>query len=99
MSKLAVDRNAFAIQVLRPLSTQKVNFTATAAASSAISANARVVRLVSTGDCSYAINATATTSDTYLPAGVIEFIHVYEGDTISFIANTTSGSAYVTEMV
>lgn len=100
MSKLAIDRNAKGIQVLRPASTDTVSVSNTAASSSAISAEVRVARLMCTVDCHYTLDGTATTSECPLPAGAVEFIHVYEGDTISFISSDTStGTAYVTEMV
>ena len=99
MSKLTLDRNALPIQVLRPYTTGRVSISGTAAASSAVSADARVLRVVSNTDCFYAIGSTATTSSVYLPAGMIEYLHVFEGDTVSFITSGASGYAYATEMV
>jgi len=99
MSKLARDVNTKAIQVLRPSTVSKVSISGTAAASSAIAANIRVARLVSTVDCYYSVDGTATTSSTYLPANAIEYIHVYEGDTVSTITDGGTGSIFVTSMV
>ena len=99
MSKLAIDANAKPIQVLRPISTNTVVASGSAASSSAISAAARVARIISTAPVFYSVTGTATTSSAYLPAETLEFIHVYEGDTISFITDGTSGTVYVTEMV
>jgi hypothetical protein len=99
MSKMAIDANAKPIQVLRPTTTATVNVSGSAASSSAISANARVVRIVTTAPVFYSVTGTATTSDAYLPSESIEYIHVYEGDTISFITSGSTGVAYVTEMV
>ena len=99
MSKMAIDANAKPIQVLRPTTTATVSVSGTAAASSAISANARVARIVTNTSCFYSVTGTATTSSAYLPADTLEFIHVYEGDTISFITSGGTGTAYVTEMV
>ena len=99
MSKLARDVNTKAIQVLRPSTVSKVSISGTAASSSAIAANIRVARIVSTSDCFYSVEGTATTSSSYLPANSIEYIHVYEGDTISVITSGTTGSAYITSMV
>lgn len=99
MSKLAIDVNAKPVQVLRPSTVSKVSISGTAAASSAIAANIRVARLVSTVDCYYSVDGTATTSSTYLPANAIEYIHVYEGDTVSTITDGGTGSIFVTSMV
>jgi len=96
---MAIDANAKPIQVLRPNSTATVSVSGTAASSSAISANVRVARIVAPIAVYYSVTGTATTSSAYLPADAIEYIHVYEGDTISFITGGTTGTAYVTEMV
>ena len=98
MSKLAIDANAKGIQCLRPNITDDVAVSGTAASATAVSAYARVVRLVANVDIHYAINATATTADVFLPSRSIEYIHVYVGDVISMIA-PSAGVAYVTEMV
>jgi len=99
MSTLAKDRNAAPIQVLRPVSTDTVNVSGSATSSSAISANARVARIITTAPVFYSVTGTATTSSAYLPSETIEYIHVYEGDVISFITSGSTGVAYVTEMV
>ena len=98
MSKLAVDVNAKGIQCLRPNSTDDVSVSGTAASATAVSAHARVVRIVANVDIFYTINATATVADVFLPSRSIEYIHVYAGDVISMIA-PSAGIAYVTEMV
>jgi hypothetical protein len=98
MSKLAIDANAKGIQCLRPNITDDVAVSGTAASATAVSANARVVRIVANVDIHYTINATATTADVFLPSRSIEYIHVYAGDVISMIA-PSAGIAYVTEMV
>lgn len=74
-----------------------VAYTGTAAATAAISAGIEVVRIVTTSDCHYVINGTADTNDTYLPAEAVEYISIFQGETISFIQNATGGTAYVTE--
>jgi carbon monoxide dehydrogenase subunit G len=99
MSKMAIDANAKPIQVLRPTTTYTVNVSGSAAASSAISANVRVARIITTAPVYYSVTGTATTSSAYLPSETIEYIHVYEGDTVSFITDGSTGVAYVTEMV
>lgn len=98
MTKLALDGNAKPIQVLRPESTTVLSVSGTAADSSAITGDVRVIRLVSTVDCFYTLNATATTSDVFLPANSIEYIHIYDRDYVSVITGGTTGSTYVTEM-
>jgi len=99
MSKMAIDANAKPIQVLRPTTTSTVNVSGSAASASAISANARVARIITTAPVFYSVTGTATTSSAYLPSETIEYIHVYEGDVISFITSGSTGVAYVTEMV
>lgn len=99
MSTLTIDANAKPIQVLRPTTVSKVTTSGTAASATAIAAGVRVARIVSDKDCFYSVTGTATTSSSYLPANAIEYIHVYEGDTVSIILASGSGSAYVTSMV
>lgn len=98
MSKLAVDVNAKGIQCLRPNITDDVAVSGTAASATAVSANARVVRIVANVPIFYSLLGTATVADVYLPADTIEFIHVYAGDVVSMISSGT-GTAYVTEMI
>lgn len=99
MAKMAIDANSKPIQVLRPTSTVITQaFTGTAATASAIGAKVRVVRLVATEDCHYSLETTATTSSTFLPAGMIEYIHVFGGETISVIQNSVGGTLFITEM-
>ena len=97
MSTLTIDGNSKPIQVLRPSTTYTVGVSGSSAASSAI-VSGRVARIVSTVAVNYVINGTATSLSTYLPAEAVEYVHVYQGDTISFYSGT-SGTAYVTEMV
>jgi hypothetical protein len=70
------------------------------AASSAVSAAAKYVRLASTVDCYVLLGAapTATTSSTYLPAGVVEYVSVTGGSTkIAVIRASTDGTLSITE--
>lgn len=100
MAKLTIDENAKPIQVLRPNTTITVSATTGAStASSALSSSARVARIVATENVYYEINGTASSSTVYLPQNAIEYVHVYSGDTISFRAASTGGTAYITEMV
>jgi len=95
MSTLALDRTGKAIQVLRPSTTTTVTTTTSAA----LTAGARVARIVATQDVYYEINGTATTSKVYLPKDTIELVHIYRGDTISFIRATADGTAHITELL
>ena len=97
MSRLARDANSAPIQVLRHSTNQTVSVSGTAASSNAV--NTRVVRLVSTVDVHFSLTGTATTSSSLLPANAIEFVHTYDGDTISFITSGDSGTVHVTEMI
>ena len=97
MSRLARDANSAPIQVLRHGSNEAVSISGTAASSSAV--NTRVVRLVSTVDVHFTLTGTATTSSCLLPANAIEFVHTYDGDTISFITGGDTGTVHVTEMI
>jgi hypothetical protein len=95
MSGKGVD-GAFAV-----VSNQAVAYTATAAATAtAFSDGIHHIRISATTACHYKLAGTpvATTSDTYLPANVIEIIRVNPGQKISFIRNATDGSASVSQM-
>lgn len=82
------------------VSTQEVDYTDTAAQSSAIGSGIHHVRLAATTACHYAIgtNPTATDADTYLPANTIEKIRINPGEKISFIRTSASGSAFITSL-
>ena len=97
MSRLARDANSQPIQCLRPGTSQTVSVSGTAASSSAVTQ--RICRIVSTVNVHVSVVGTATTSSMFLPANSVEFIHTYEGDTISFITGGSSGTVYVTEMI
>lgn len=97
MSRLARDSGAAPIQCLRPGASQTVNVSGSANATTSITQ--RVTRICATVDVHISVSGTATTSDYYIPANTVEFIHTYTGDTISFITDGTSGTAYVSEMI
>lgn len=98
MTKLALDGNAKPIQVLRPSTTATLSISGTAADSSAITGDVRVIRIVATVDCHYTLNETADTSDVFLPANSVEYIHIFDRDYVSVITDGTAGTAYITEM-
>jgi hypothetical protein len=97
MSRLARDTGAAPIQCLRPGASQTVSVSGSAASATAVSQ--RVTRICATTDVHISVSGTATTSDYYIPANTVEFIHTFTGDTISFITDGTSGTAYVSEMI
>jgi hypothetical protein len=71
-----------------------------AASTTAFADDTTVVRIISTKDCHYVgswMAANATGDDTLLPAGVVEYINVTKGSTISIIRDTADGTAFVTE--
>lgn len=98
MPLLASDANSNTIQVLKHGSTQTVSFSGNNA-SNTTALNKGVYRIVSSADCHFNLESTATTSDALLPATAIEFVRVTQGDVISFIHDSNSGTAYVTEML
>tara|TARA_Y100001937_G_C6848178_1_gene210871 strand:+ start:56 stop:331 length:276 start_codon:yes stop_codon:yes gene_type:complete len=80
---------------------QKVDYTATAANSSAISDEIRYVRLYATTDCHISINkpaVTATTSMTPLAAKDYEVFKVAPGNIISVVRNSANGSLFISEL-
>jgi hypothetical protein len=80
---------------------QKVDYTGTAANSSAISGQVRYVRLYATTDCHVSINnpaVTATASMTPLQAKEAEIFKVSPGNIISVIRTSGNGSLYISEL-
>tara|TARA_R100000664_G_C2751444_1_gene138737 strand:+ start:1876 stop:2151 length:276 start_codon:yes stop_codon:yes gene_type:complete len=80
---------------------QKVDYTDTAANSSATSDHIRFVRLYATTDCHISINnpaVTATASMTPLQAKEVEIFKVAPGNIISVIRTSGNGSLYISEL-
>ena len=80
---------------------KKVDYTATAANSSAISAQVRYVRLYASTDCFITISnpaVTATTAATPLVAKDYEIFKVAQGQIISAIRASSDGSLYISEL-
>ena len=82
------------------VSNENVAYTGTAAASAAFASGINHIRIVATTAAYYKIAGTpvATSSDTYLPANVIEIIRVNPGQKISFLRVATDGTASVSQM-
>jgi len=97
--KLAHDEKNSIAQAVKPVSTEKLAISGTAASAAAFTqqTNDGVIRIVSDIPCFYAFNATATTSSVYLPAGAIEYVRYNKNDTFSVITAGTSGSIYISE--
>jgi len=80
---------------------QKVDYTASAANSSAISGQCRYVRLYATTDCHISISnpaVTATAAMTPLQAKDFEYYKVSPGNIISVIRSSGNGSLYISEL-
>tara|TARA_B100000287_G_scaffold413033_1_gene444132 strand:- start:48 stop:359 length:312 start_codon:yes stop_codon:yes gene_type:complete len=80
---------------------QKVSYTGTAANSSAIGDQTRLVRLYATTKCHVSINnpaVTATTSMTPLNADSEEIFKVAPGNIISVVRAASSGDLFITEL-
>ena len=80
---------------------QKVDYTASAANSSAISGQCRYVRLYATTDCHISISnpaVTATAAMTPLQAKDFEYFKVSPGNIISVIRSSGNGSLYISEL-
>ena len=79
---LATDGNGNPVQALRPCAA--VNITD----STHSIANDGVVRMTASSDSSYGINEAATI---VLPAGVVEYIRVIEGDLLHIVGTVNVG--------
>lgn len=97
--KMIQDQNGDPVPVLKPTSTEKLAITGAAASGAALASNTSVMRIISTVDCYYSIDGTATTSSAYLPAGTIEYIGMYNSDTLSVITGGGAGSMFISEMI
>lgn len=96
-----LSHNGTAIQAAKPGTVQKVSVaSASAATTNAFGASTSLVRVAVSTDCYvvFAASPTATTSDTFLPAGSVEYFLVEPGEKAAFIRNTADGVATVTEM-
>lgn len=81
--------------------TQNVAYTASAGTiSNAVGAQTYKVRVVATTAAFITIgnSPTATTSDTYMPAGIPEYFTITPGQKVSAIRASADGTLYVTEI-
>lgn len=89
-TELGVDRAGNLTFPLEPCKRiQNVTYSGTAGQSLAFHTSTRIVRIVSSGACYYAVggNPTAVTAvATLLPANTVEYIGVKGGEKISFVS-------------
>lgn len=98
MSHLALDERGNPIQAIRPGATTKQAAGTSAATTAAFTTPTRCVRIASDVDCFIAVgpNPTATTSDMPVFSKQPEVIAIADGDKISVITATGTGSLYIT---
>ncbi len=60
-----------------------------------------LIRLSATSNCRIAVgtNPTATSTSTYLPSGVVEFIEIVPGERVAVIQDTASGTLSITQCI
>ena len=102
MTHLPSDNLGRAIQAFYPGRVEVVSVTGThAETTNGFLDGTTVVRLACDVGCHYTVGTPpvdATTSDSWLPVGVVEYINVSRGQMISFIREGgSSGTAWVTE--
>ncbi len=90
-------------QVMAPGTSSTLTIAATQnRTSGAVGSGTAVVRLVATSDCFVAFGGStvaATSSDMFLPSGVVEEFQVVPNATyISVIQDAAGGTLYITEM-
>jgi len=82
----------------KPGTVQKVSYSTVAGTSSAFNAASRLLRIACTTDCWVIVGTTATISNAaYLPIGVVEYVSVSGGATISAIRATADGALSIEE--
>lgn len=82
----------------KPGTVQKVSYSTVAGTSSAFNASSRLLRIACTTDCWVIVGTTATISNAaYLPIGVVEYVSVSGGATISAIRATADGALSIEE--
>jgi hypothetical protein len=99
MTTIAKDVNGQPMQAVGLGASQVVAIGGASAQSVAMGFATRLARMVATVDCHIAIGAdpTATTTSTFLPAGVPEYFEIREGQKVAVIQSTGPGNLFVTE--
>jgi hypothetical protein len=76
--------------------------TAVTAPQTGLGTQTRVVRLVCTTDCFFAVShpftTLATSAPVFLPGGSVEYFRVSPGNTILVIRSTANGSLHIAEL-
>lgn len=91
------------VPVARPAGTFKDTLTVDASGdkTAEFTKDYTVLRIVSDVACYYEVNQAtgtdATSSDNYLPAGVVEYIYVNDGDFLHVLRTDTDGTMWVRE--
>jgi hypothetical protein len=87
------------LTIVRLGTHQNVAFTGTAGNSTAFTSKSGTIRVVATQACFIAIGTgvTATASSIYLPANVVQYFTMQEGERISAIQVSAGGNLHVTE--
>ena len=87
------------VQAVYPQTNQSVAYTGTAGTITN-TVKSSVVRVLTTtvAFVKIGVSPTATTSDVYMPAGVVEYFRCVPGDKVSAIQSAAGGTLYVTEM-
>ena len=96
--QIATDDNGKSFPAMKPVSTEALTLSATAALAAAFAATTDVIRIVSPIACWYNLETTATTSSVYLPAATVEYVKINRGDRLSVIAGG-AGTAYISEFI
>jgi hypothetical protein len=88
-----------ALPVVRPGTTQTVNFSSTSAASGTLGGG--VVRLLATADCHVVFGANPTADDTclFLPGNIAEYFACAADDKVAVIRDSADGVLYITPAV
>ncbi len=92
------DDNGLSIQTFAWATERKVAIGAASAAAAAISAGIRMIRLCPDQACYVKLNATATSSDHYIPKDAREILPVEPGDVVNVIQVSTAGTLHITEL-
>lgn len=94
---LPVDGNKNPVPALRPISTERISLSSSAALSTTVTEDT-IVRLVSDADCFIAVGSspTATNQSMPLPAKTPEYIELVSGDRISALVSSGSSFLYIT---
>jgi len=92
-------QNNNTFQTLYPSSPQKLTVTSSSTQSAAFGESVSVVRLFSTKDCyvKFGSTPTATSSDIFLPGGIIQFFGVVPGEKLAVIRDTADGVLHILE--